>query len=209
PGKRKGKSVLGLPFFTVATLQHTSHQFLQHVRSIFVEDQDQETLASWLPACTGVTNLFSSLHRALWVYSAALPTSNISRLAPPYSLALPFRFTCPSPSHTSSSWLARTTSITHAQPSPGSHLTHLALNVCPESRLAHAVLCGNAQLRCIVFLTVTTLHEGSPLLDDSRFVCIDENVSYYLDWLKGAVTGNDYWALADAFIAARPEGRTD
>ncbi|KAF8172982.1 hypothetical protein K438DRAFT_1940318 [Mycena galopus ATCC 62051] len=32
---------------------------------------------------------------------------------------------------------------------------------------------------------------------------------YYMDWLKGAVTGNNYWVLADAFIAARREGRTD
>jgi hypothetical protein len=39
------------------------------------------------------------------------------------------------------------------------------------------------------------LADSSPLLGDSRFVCIQQTMDYHLDWLGGAVAGEDYWCL--------------
>ncbi|KAJ6571217.1 hypothetical protein B0H19DRAFT_1255207 [Mycena capillaripes] len=71
------------------------------------------------------------------------------------------------------------------------------------------------QLRCIV--AVTQNGEGYPetnmefarvLSEDDRFVWIGQT-NYWNDWVRGAIGGEDYWALADAFIAARRAGRVD
>ncbi|KAJ6495084.1 hypothetical protein C8R45DRAFT_1094757 [Mycena sanguinolenta] len=73
---------------------------------------------------------------------------------------------------------------------------------------SHATLCAIAQLRCTVFFSTSNSFEGSPLQADSRFMCIEEEVPYYFDWLQGVVFGENYWSLADAFLAARKAGDT-
>jgi hypothetical protein len=47
------------------------------------------------------------------------------------------------------------------------------------------------------------------LADDSRFVCINPETDFRVEWLRGAQTGNDYWVFADSFIAARRAGEVD
>jgi hypothetical protein len=47
------------------------------------------------------------------------------------------------------------------------------------------------------------MEDMSPLFSDVRFVFIRQKDDYRLYWLRGTATGNDCWAHADAFIAAR------
>ncbi|KAJ7825503.1 hypothetical protein B0H14DRAFT_3726671 [Mycena olivaceomarginata] len=72
----------------------------------------------------------------------------------------------------------------------------------------HTGLSADLRLQCIVFLApeLYELGDSSPLLAESRFVCIHQALDYNFGWLSGAVTGDDYWALADAFLAARRAG---
>ncbi|KAJ7810710.1 hypothetical protein B0H14DRAFT_3480382 [Mycena olivaceomarginata] len=48
-----------------------------------------------------------------------------------------------------------------------------------------------------------------PFADDDRFVCIHRPKPFRLDWLRGVLTGNDYWAFADVFIPARRARKVD
>ncbi|KAJ6505106.1 hypothetical protein C8R45DRAFT_1090857 [Mycena sanguinolenta] len=124
--------------------------------------------------------------------------------------APPSRFRCSSPSHLElfDFTLAAEESVDRVWGNISliPRLTHLALNPDLQHVLPHAALCGHTQLQCILFLSSRRSLDGSPLCDDSRFVCIDEELDYYEDWLNGAVFGEDYWALADAFLAARRAG---
>jgi hypothetical protein len=90
-------------------------------------------------------------------------------------------------------------------------LTHVAFNTRLFDNVSHTGLHADARLKCIAFLSARrhALKETSPLLHDSRFVWIQQDSDYRLDWLRGAVTGEDYWAIADAFIAARRLGEVD
>jgi hypothetical protein len=36
---------------------------------------------------------------------------------------------------------------------------------------------------------------------------MEQEEDFRADWLRGANTGNDYWVLAEAFIAAKREGK--
>ncbi|KAJ7909800.1 hypothetical protein B0H13DRAFT_1877408 [Mycena leptocephala] len=65
--------------------------------------------------------------------------------------------------------------------------------------------------RCIVFLTTTPVTMGveSPLLADDRFVAVEQRGDYRADWVRGVHTGDDYWAVADAVVAARRAGKVD
>ncbi|KAF8179291.1 hypothetical protein K438DRAFT_1254130 [Mycena galopus ATCC 62051] len=89
-----------------------------------------------------------------------------------------------------------------------SRLTHIALNVMPrEDRVLIALReCGS--ICCIIFL-IEDCERGNPLLDDPRFVCLHQRIPFREGWLRGADTGNDYWEVADAFLAARREGEVD
>ncbi|KAF7368001.1 hypothetical protein MSAN_00865900 [Mycena sanguinolenta] len=88
-------------------------------------------------------------------------------------------------------------------------LTHIAINPYLDRLLPHAAFCANAQLQCIIFFNRTASLDDSPLLGDSRLVCIDDGSTYYADWLRGAVFGRDYWSFADDFLAARRAGTID
>ncbi|KAJ7809415.1 hypothetical protein B0H14DRAFT_2867088 [Mycena olivaceomarginata] len=88
-------------------------------------------------------------------------------------------------------------------------LTHLALNtVASVVPALHPRLLGNMRLCAIVFL-VRHRPNPTPLgVDDARFVCIVRD-SYFTDWFHGATSGLDFWALADALIAARRAGKVN
>ncbi|KAJ7653630.1 hypothetical protein DFH06DRAFT_523853 [Mycena polygramma] len=84
------------------------------------------------------------------------------------------------------------------------HLTHAAFNAVAEAVPGlHAIVRTNTHLQCIVFFT----EEGvKPDLEDERFVGIGQT-DFRLDWIRGATGGNDYWVLAETFIAAKRAGR--
>jgi hypothetical protein len=85
------------------------------------------------------------------------------------------------------------------------HLTHVAFNPIGGIAALHASVRTNMRLRCIVFFTLAKTHPDS---DDARFLCIQQT-NFRVDWLRGAATGEDYWMLADAFIAAKQAGKVD
>ncbi|KAK7026386.1 hypothetical protein R3P38DRAFT_2949538 [Favolaschia claudopus] len=47
-----------------------------------------------------------------------------------------------------------------------------------------------------------------PRSADDRFVVLRQ-IRWFEDWLRGAIIGEDYWALADRFIAAKRAGKVD
>jgi len=94
---------------------------------------------------------------------------------------------------------------------PIPHLTHVAFNTFVDIPIIHAMVRANASLQCIVFLTtgaddMYVVFHAVPDSEDVRLVCIG-HPNRRVDWVRGAVAGNDYWARADAFIAAKRSGR--
>jgi hypothetical protein len=91
-----------------------------------------------------------------------------------------------------------------------SWLTHITFNLLPSNNV-YSALCSNTHIRCIVCLGLDPgdLRRVRPLADDSRFVCIEQKIGFREDWLRGTDAGQDYWALAEAFIAARRSGTVD
>ncbi|KAJ6506754.1 hypothetical protein C8R45DRAFT_970432 [Mycena sanguinolenta] len=96
-----------------------------------------------------------------------------------------------------------------------SNLTHFAVNFTVRNRgFQTAPLRANTHLECIVFLVdgrlpvdLQEVHDS--IEHDARFVCMARNIDFHLNWLRHTDTGRDFWALADAFIAARREGKID
>jgi hypothetical protein len=83
----------------------------------------------------------------------------------------------------------------------------VALNMILNDIVSHTDLRDGTRLECIVFLlSLADKMDTSPLFGDVRFVFIRQKDDYRLYWLRGATTGNDCWAHADAFIAARRAG---
>ncbi|KAJ6459045.1 hypothetical protein C8R45DRAFT_1031331 [Mycena sanguinolenta] len=204
---------VGLPALSMDVLDQTSFNGFRHVRHLFIGGIFEETVVkSWLLACPGTTNLYAEFDLTPEILACLNDFRNLQYLTIEVhalhdnNVSLPFLHTVTHLELLNSdadniSGVCRNLSLMP-------HLTHIALNSDPDSRLTHAALCDNVQLQCIVFLS-TPVPLNGPLLDDSRFVCVDETVVYYVDWLYGAVSGDDYWALADAFLAARRAGKTD
>ncbi|KAF7345799.1 hypothetical protein MVEN_01600800 [Mycena venus] len=97
------------------------------------------------------------------------------------------------------------------------HLTHIAFNTIPKRpelgglSVLHARLRADIRLQCILFLSPDVrdaMRARRVLSGDDRIVCIDQD-AYRLDWIHGARTGEDYWTLAEAFIAAKRAGKVD
>ncbi|KAJ7776345.1 hypothetical protein B0H16DRAFT_1684224 [Mycena metata] len=88
------------------------------------------------------------------------------------------------------------------------NLTHLALNGIQYSVSLNDMLRADSRLRCIVFFA-DAAPARHPLSDDHRVVYVEQHTNYQLDWIRGIDGGKDYWALADAFIAARLTGQVD
>ncbi|KAJ7233672.1 hypothetical protein C8J57DRAFT_1146022 [Mycena rebaudengoi] len=93
-----------------------------------------------------------------------------------------------------------------------SRLTHVAF----DSELRHGgfytALCSRARIQCIVCLNLEAyeIEAVAPLAeDDDRFVCINQNTPFREDWLRETNGGQDFWAVAEAFIAAKRAGKVD
>ncbi|KAF7368013.1 hypothetical protein MSAN_00867100 [Mycena sanguinolenta] len=204
---------LGLPAFTPDALEKRSQNFCSHVRHLFIDDAlvGETALESWLLACTGATNLYAwfdcnpeillSINSLTNVRYLTIHVRSLCGTTVPFPLFLTithlelFDFTADE----SMDRICRNIAFIP-------QLTHLSLNPPLDSRLSHAALCANMHLQCIVFLSSGISLDGSPLIDDDRFVCIDEVLPYELDWLHGALFGEDYWSVANAFLAARRAG---
>ncbi|KAJ6495187.1 hypothetical protein C8R45DRAFT_164190 [Mycena sanguinolenta] len=205
---------LGLPIFTVDALEERSPNSFGHVRHLCIDDAfvGDTALEGWLLACIGATNLYA------WITCSPHVIPLISSFTNVQYLTIDVRALCGTAVP-----LPLFLTVTHLElldfTDDGTQLksvcrnilliprlTHIALNSSLDSNLSHAALRANTQLQCIVFVSPATSLDASPLLDDDRFVCIDEELDYYKDWLNGAVFGEDLWSFADAFLAARRAG---
>ncbi|KAJ7662783.1 hypothetical protein DFH06DRAFT_1296356 [Mycena polygramma] len=89
-------------------------------------------------------------------------------------------------------------------------LTHLALPSMDIPGICSMVLSDCKSLRALI---VFKIQPGpSPTMDrlsnDPRFMMMMVQ-NYTADWQQGVLTGDDYWARADAFIAKRKTGEID
>ncbi|KAJ7339015.1 hypothetical protein DFH08DRAFT_938803, partial [Mycena albidolilacea] len=222
PMRKSHSRTFGLPTFTEDALQQRPTTCFRRAKHLFIGFKvDPSAVESWLPACSGVTNLFAQISYPTKMLHALSVLCSVRHLTIDIRSLSRTDGPCP---------LFR--SVTHlelfelydigSEPEDGAdrlsdnlalipHLTHIAFNPKLPKMVSHAALAADTRLQCIAFLVSApyTLKKTSPLLEDDRFVCVQQNLDYRLDWLRGAVTGDDYWALAEAFIAARLAGRVD
>jgi hypothetical protein len=91
-------------------------------------------------------------------------------------------------------------------------LTHLALSNSDLLAIFVRILAVCKSLRALVILgrlqSNLSVPEVGILAENPRFVVMQCD-NYIADWQRGVLTGNDYWARADAFIAKRMSGEID
>ncbi|KAK7030212.1 hypothetical protein R3P38DRAFT_898542 [Favolaschia claudopus] len=87
------------------------------------------------------------------------------------------------------------------------HLTHIAFNLVEKSAIVHDLIRGYTRLRCIIFMDIGQSNIRPHSADD-RFVALRQT-QFVDDWLRGATTGEDYWSLAERFIAAKRAGTVE
>ncbi|KAJ6505203.1 hypothetical protein C8R45DRAFT_1209036 [Mycena sanguinolenta] len=186
---------LGLPTFTAGALEQRSPNPFRHVRhlSIYYAVVKQPALESWILACTGVTNLYALFN----CQPEILPS--ISGLTNVQYLTIDVRVLCGT-----TVLFPLFLAITHLELFDFTHaaeenVDRVCRNISLIPRLTHLGIESASEL-----LSVTRC--ALPLLGDDRFVTIHEDLDPDKDWLNGAVFGEDYWALADAFLAARRAG---
>ncbi|KAJ6505200.1 hypothetical protein C8R45DRAFT_1090938 [Mycena sanguinolenta] len=194
---------LGLPTFTADALEQRSPNPFRHVKHLSIDDAvvKQPDLESWIFACTGVTNLYALFN----CQPEILPS--ISGLTNVQYLTIDVRVLCGT-----TVLFPLFLAITHLELFDFTHaaeenVDRVCRNISLIPRLTHLAL--NSHLNSspsIVFLSSLAPLDDSPLLGDDRFVTIHEDLEPDKDWLNGAVFGEDYWALADAFLAARRAG---
>ncbi|KAJ7339058.1 hypothetical protein DFH08DRAFT_876067 [Mycena albidolilacea] len=212
----------GLPTFKEATLKDRPPACFQRVKHLFIgAGLDDSEAEGWLAACPNIINLFiqfsstpllrvlNALHgvRCLTIDVCAICGTDI-----PHILFLAVTHL----ELLELSTIHREDAVRLSQNlALIPHLTHIALNPNLDRMVSHAALAADTRLQCIAFLWSSpyALGDTSPLLNDARFVCIQQSMEHHLDyrtdWLRGAVGGDDYWALADTFIAARRAGKVE
>ncbi|KAF7368012.1 hypothetical protein MSAN_00867000 [Mycena sanguinolenta] len=207
---------LGLPIFAPEAVKQISHNCLRQVRHLLIyAGFVGEQLQSWLLACTGVTNLCAMFLCTPDILPPISGFTNIKYLTIDVralcgtTLPLPLFLTVTHLELLSYTIAGELVDCVLQNISLIPNLTHIAINPHLDELLSHPALCANAQLQCIIFFSTVIHLDGSPLLDDTRFVCIDDGQSYYADWLCGAVFGQTYWSFADEFLAARRAGTID
>ncbi|KAJ7331003.1 hypothetical protein DFH08DRAFT_882133 [Mycena albidolilacea] len=97
------------------------------------------------------------------------------------------------------------------------HLTHLAFNSANYLPLCLALLSRWDTLRALVILLAGNIDPGEKIMEsygvpeliqEPRLVVV-VCVGYREDWVKGAVTGHDYWSQAEDFISKRKSREID
>ncbi|KAJ7465376.1 hypothetical protein B0H11DRAFT_2240186 [Mycena galericulata] len=221
--------VEGFPRFTFETFLQAIDQkppefFKSAVRHLFLDDPHYRdggrTLDSILTSCTSITSLFA------WT-ALAVHLSALNALDSLHHLAVNIvDLFGPNPTGCFAQPLFY--NITHLEllDFPAEHLPDAAASLSLIPRLTHfacgqSILCGGlcdvlhscAHLACIVLLLVHPMDRidmkaAGPLLEEMLFVIIYQ-LDFKVDWLHRASGGKDYWALADAFLAARRTGKVD
>ncbi|KAK7038536.1 hypothetical protein R3P38DRAFT_2906423 [Favolaschia claudopus] len=92
-------------------------------------------------------------------------------------------------------------------------LTHLSINFGLGDADLYARIRNMTQLKCIVFIgsgqaAIDEMHLSAENELDARLVCLFQT-DFHKDWYQGATIGDDYWAFADEFIAAKRNGKID
>ncbi|KAJ6562724.1 hypothetical protein DFH09DRAFT_1364274 [Mycena vulgaris] len=196
-------STLGIPSCSMEIFTHiadTKSASFMHssVRNLMLHLVSLDQCKTALAACSGVENLWIML-TGTPDPASCIAVGSMSQLR---HLHCDFEELC---------WLG----ITFAHPS-FSHITHLEL----FHRLNDdewAGLTGLAHLTHLSFNAYGVLQAFGvhPLCVqisacfDPRFVIIPIITTHTEDWKRGALTGVDYWARADAFIAKRISGEID
>ncbi|KAJ7938836.1 hypothetical protein B0H13DRAFT_2301485 [Mycena leptocephala] len=216
----------GFPPFTFPFLRHAiahrPHEFLNRAVTHLLLDAGVDWSAgevdAILPSC--VTDLFANVSLAWWP-RALVTFHRLRRLAIDVGVLLSL-FETPSFldtvthlellntrhffKYTGNPKLLRLSACISYIP----HLTHIAFNSAPPNNWFPVALCANRRTRCIACLRPHSFARKpvQALLDDKRFVCIDQKGLWREDWLRSAYGGADYWARAD-FIAAKQAGNVD
>ncbi|KAJ6563300.1 hypothetical protein DFH09DRAFT_481409 [Mycena vulgaris] len=217
----------GIPPFTMETFDRIARtkpaSFLRDsVRNVIVESIEIEQIKTILATCTGVENL--------WILPADRRRITSPLLAP-HGISLrhlycDFRRLCGAVIVFESFSQPFFSHITHLElfhglPDNGdpakwdgitalAHLTHLAVGTTPNifPSCPH-LLEGCKSLRALVILEPPS--HNLPILPLNSFACDPRFVvkpfkNYVEDWQRGVLTGRDFWARADEFIAKRISG---
>ncbi|KAF7362999.1 hypothetical protein MVEN_00651600 [Mycena venus] len=221
PTPRKDESrAFGIPTFRDDAVQQCPSTWLQQLKHLYIGHTVKEPFVTdWLSACSGVTNLSAGfynyspgvLHALGTLHSVQYLTIDVRALfhpEVPHSLFL--TVTHLDLFEMLGLGTERADSIS-AKLALMPHLTHFAYWPRTHGSMSQAGVHTDTRLKCIVFLSWEEypMQQSSPLLDDSRFVAIQQKSGSSLDWLRGAVGAVDRWALADAFIAARQAGKVE
>ncbi|KAJ7856790.1 hypothetical protein B0H13DRAFT_2576324 [Mycena leptocephala] len=221
--------ISGFPVFTADILLRVIASkppgFLQNaVRHLFFdvgeagEQSEQSEVEAILTACNRVTNLYDNFHFIVNVHAIqqlrrlALPLETFLERCPVDSVSSFFRnITHLELLGYDVGWEEDDGVYTHLALIP--HLTHISFNSLSfENPVFYAALRADTRLHCFVFFDSENNHleyidKAELLLGDDRLVCMEQEEDFRADWLRGAHTGNDYWVLAEAFIAAKREGK--
>ncbi|KAJ7703780.1 hypothetical protein B0H14DRAFT_3526847 [Mycena olivaceomarginata] len=226
PGRLSGEKLgrttsSALPVFDGAHLlwiSETNSSLLKHaVKDLFIGlAVDPSTAHNILTACTRVAHLFAQFNTALNAMLSLSALQDVRYLAVDVDMVL--RSTESDALHPLLLNVTHLELLDFARVSLHGlcdrlllmeNLTHLTLNSPLHPNVSHAELQSNARLRCIVFLNADISMDKSPLVGDSRFLCIQQETDYGLDWLLEVRTGEGYWTLADEFLEARRMKQTD
>ncbi|KAJ7204165.1 hypothetical protein GGX14DRAFT_460974 [Mycena pura] len=220
-----GGAIEGLPFCTmnelIGIIQTKSPAFLSNaVQNVMLDSVDRTFVRTVLSAFSGIKNLFlnvGTLQGALDVQPLRHLYCALHEVFDP-SVNDPFThrvfsnithlelFGLPSEiADTDVPFASRVARLPH--------LTHFSLNRGPgiDCSVCVRVLTACKRLHVLVFLCEREKHaaaERAGLARDVRFVMLDLS-DYETDWQWGILTGNDYWARAEAFIAKRISGEID
>jgi hypothetical protein len=214
------------PVFTVSILKEIiadkSQEFLHKaVRNLFLDySVDRSAAESFLAACSGIRNLFALFNADGYMRYLGI-LQDVQVLAIDVKAIFErVNVDVPHPLFLNVTHLelldmtdisAEKAADVCAHLASIPRLTHVALNITLHDIVSHTDLQADTRLKCIVFLSSQPgrMEDTSPLCGDARFVFIQQTEDCRLDWVRGATTGDDYWALADAFIAARRAGKID
>ncbi|KAJ7164272.1 hypothetical protein C8R46DRAFT_1099161 [Mycena filopes] len=178
----------------LTTIANKSPSFLSHaIRNLNLDHAvEPPELAAILDACTGLRNLVVNVSPGSALL-ALTRLEHLCRLEIVAEVLLQLDATKPvfpslthlelSASHNGERpdlHVAETYAALHLLP----HLTHLALGMHPTA-------------------------DAALFTDDIRFVQVIYDIDYRLEWVRGADTGDDYWKVANAFIAAKRAGKID
>ncbi|KAJ6460276.1 hypothetical protein C8R45DRAFT_1081228 [Mycena sanguinolenta] len=221
--KERDSESLGLPYFNVEILlkaiERKSPLFFQNaVQHLFLQNSMlPKELEIVCAACTRVVNLFH-FNTGLHDLGVLRSLHHLRRLSLSFPVFLHF---CRSDD-------TRTVldNLTHLELYAGPfkklteclpllpHLTHISLSSIPDYEPLQAALSENAHLQCITVLSEEwdeqlDLTACGKLIGDPRFVYVLKETPFRVDWFHGADVGKSHWAIADAFLGARRDGKVD